>query len=101
MRLSDDRHPKEGALSATRVESRLAAILASDNAAGNFIKIVPRARARIALPAGASLTWFLRARPSISVSLEGCAEASAAVSQGRVVVGAPAEPTTPDAATAR
>jgi multidrug resistance efflux pump len=81
-------------LSAKRVECRLAAILASDNATGNFIEIVQCVPARIALPADAQLTWFFRPRPSITVSVDTRAGSSAiaAISHDPVVDSARAKP---------
>jgi membrane fusion protein (multidrug efflux system) len=90
-------------LSARRVERWLAAIFASDDATGNFTKIVQRVPARVALPADAPCTSLLRAGPSDTVSVDTCAEPSAiaCVSQDRVVVGAATETTAPKSATTR
>jgi multidrug resistance efflux pump len=83
-------------LSAKRVKCRLAAILASDNATGNFIEMqcVP---ARIALPADALLTPLGRPRPSITVRVDTRAESSAimAISHAPVVDSAQAKPPKP------
>ena len=97
MRLNSGQHLREGALSAQRVECRLAAIRASDNATGNFVEIVQCVPARIALPADAQLTWLYRPRPSITVSVDTRAESSAfaAVLQDLVVDSAPAKPAAP------
>ncbi len=84
-------------MSAERVECRLTAILATDNATGNFVKIVQRVPARIALPADAPLTWLFRPRPSITVSVDTRAEspAIAAASQDHPVGSARAKPAAP------
>jgi hypothetical protein len=96
MRLSGGQHLREGALSAKRVKWRLAAILASDNATGNFIEMqcVP---ARIAMPADDLLTPLVSPRPSITVRIDTRAESSAiaAMSHAPVVDSAPAKPPTP------
>ena len=82
-------------MSAKRVKWRLAAILASDNATGNFIEIqcVP---ARIAMPADDLLTPLVSPRPSITVRVDTRAEWSAitAISHAPVVGSAPAKPPT-------
>jgi len=70
------------------------------HANGSLIKIVQSVSGRIAPPAGAPLTWLFGTRPSITESIDTCGEPSAVVSQN-LVVGAPAEPTAPDAAMAR
>ena len=74
-------------MSAEPVECRLAAILASDNATGNFIEIVQCVPTRIALPTDAPLTWLFRPRPSIALSVDTRAESSAiaAISNDPVV----------------
>jgi hypothetical protein len=95
--LGSGQNLREGALIARQVECRLTAILASDNATGNFIEIVQCVPARIALPADAPLTWLLRPRPSITVSVDTRAELSviAAISHDPVVDSARAKPATP------
>jgi hypothetical protein len=96
MRLSSGQHLREGALSAKRVKCRLAAILASDNATGNFIEMqcVPP---RIAMPADALLTPLVSPRPSIKVRVDTRAESSAiaAISHAPVVDSARAKPPIP------
>ena len=70
------------------------------HANGSLIKIAQPVPGRIAPPAGAPLTWLFGTRPSITVSIDTWGEPSGVVSQN-LVVGAPAEPTAPDAAMAR
>jgi multidrug resistance efflux pump len=58
-------------LIARRVECRLAAILASDNATGNFIKIVQCVRARIAAVSQDLVVGTARAKPAAPGSVIG------------------------------
>jgi len=55
---------REGALIARRVECRLAAILASDHATGNFIEIVQCVPACIAAPSQDLIAGSARAKPA-------------------------------------
>jgi hypothetical protein len=89
--------PQGGRFSAKRVEYRLAAILAPDDAIGNFIEIAQCVPARIALPADAPLTWLFIPRPSITVSVDTRAESSAiaAISHDPVVDSPRAKPAAP------
>jgi multidrug resistance efflux pump len=58
-------------LGARRVECRLAATLAPDNATGNFIKIVQRVPARIAAVSQDLVVDAARAKPGASGSVIG------------------------------
>jgi multidrug resistance efflux pump len=58
-------------LGARRVECRLAATLAPDNATGNFIKIVQHVPARIAAVSQDLVVDATRAKPAVSGSVIG------------------------------
>ena len=71
MCLGSGQHLREDALIARRVECRLAAILASDNATGNLIEIVQCVPACIAAVSQDLVVGTARAKPAARGSVVG------------------------------